>query len=55
MTSCAVEFWQARKCYYFKKFKQLGRFSAIWQAKFYWAIYRLEIQRELEQAELREF
>ena len=55
MTSCAVEFWQARKCYYYAKYKQAGRFSAIWQAKFYWAIYRIGIQRELEQAELREF
>ena len=49
MTICAVEFWQARKCYYYAKYKQAGRFSAIWEAKFYWAIYRLDIQRELEQ------
>jgi len=55
MTSPGTEFWLSRKCYYYAKYKQAGKFSAIWQAKFCWAIYRLNIQRELEQAELREF
>ncbi len=48
MFCSGAEFWLMRKCYYLKKFKQQGRFSAIWEAKFYWAIYRLAIQRELE-------
>jgi hypothetical protein len=49
MTSCAVELWKARKCYYYAKYKQAGKFSKIWQAKFYWAIYRIHLIRELEQ------
>jgi hypothetical protein len=48
MTSSAIEFWLSRKSYYYSKYQQQGRFSAIWQAKFCWAIYRLEIQRELD-------
>ena len=49
MTSPGTEFWLSRKCYYYSKYQQQGRFSAIWQAKVYWAIYRLDMQREMEQ------
>ena len=55
MTSPGSEFWLSRKCYYYAKYKQAGKFSAIWEAKFCWAIYRIAFQLELEQAELREF
>ena len=51
MTSSAIEFWQSRKCYFYSKYKQQGRFSRIWQAKFCWAIYRLAIQHEMEAEE----
>jgi hypothetical protein len=51
MTSPGSEFWQFRKCYYYSKFQQQGRFSAIWEAKFYMAIYRLSLQCEIEQDE----
>jgi hypothetical protein len=44
----AVQFWLARKCYFRKKLKQQGRFAAIWEAKFCWAIYRMNLQLELE-------
>jgi hypothetical protein len=51
MTSPGTEFWLSRKCYFYSKFQQQGRFSRIWQAKFYMAIYRLSLQCEIEQDE----
>lgn len=48
MNSPAIEFWQSRKCYYYSKYQQQGRYSAIWQAKFCWVIYRIHQLNQLE-------
>jgi hypothetical protein len=44
----AVNFLRSRMCYYHVKFKQLGRFSAIWKLKRDLAMTRLRETQQLE-------
>ena len=44
----AITFLRSRMCYYHVKFKQLGRFSAIWMLKRDLAMTRLRETQQLE-------
>ena len=43
----AVTFLRSRMCYYHEKFKQQGRFSAIWKQKRDLAMTRLRIEQHI--------
>ena len=43
----AITFLRSRMCYYHSKFKQQGRFSAIWKQKRDLALTRLRIEQQI--------